>query len=199
MGRSKAKTYLQPDSNTCGPASLKTALEILGIKKPLRELVKLCRTTRNGTSPAKLIRAANSLRISVLAVEWTTLTHLQNALKSSPSKPRAVIVDYLYDLKADFSPHEESGHYTAVAKYSASNRRLTVFDSASGAKKSYDWKDFLDRWYDFEYKRRKTKIGRIKTFKLGKSWNNRLMLVLARDPKYLPNFKISTAKLFLPS
>ena len=198
MGRSKAKTYLQPDDNTCGPASLKTALEILGIKKSLKELIRLCRTSRNGTTPARLINAANKLGVSVLAVEWTTLTHLQNALKHQASKPRAVIVDYLYDLKTDFSPHEESGHYTAVAKYSASQRRLPVFDSASGSKKSYDWQDFLDRWYDFEFKRRKTKIGRTKTFKLVKSWNNRLMLVLARDPKFLPKFKISTAKLFLP-
>lgn len=189
MGRSKAKTYLQPDDNTCGPASLKTALEILGIKKPLGELIRLCRTTRNGTSPIKLIRAANRLGVSVLAVQQSTLTHLQNTLKHKPLKPRAVIVDYLYDLKADFSPHEESGHYAAVASYSASNRRIVLFDSATGTKKSYDWKDFLDRWCDFEFKRRKSKLI--------KSWNNRLMLVLAKDPKHLPKFKISTAKLFL--
>jgi len=189
MGRSKAKTYLQPDNRTCGPASLKTALEILGTRKSLGELVKLCKTNRNGTTPARLIKAANRLGISVLAVEWTTLTHLQSALKHPPTKPRAVIVDYLYDLKADFSPHEESGHYAAVASYSASDRRIILFDSSTGRKKSYDWKDFLDRWYDFESKKRQTKFV--------KSWNNRLMLVLARNPKFLPKFKISTAKLFL--
>ncbi|MEK7064679.1 MAG: cysteine peptidase family C39 domain-containing protein [Patescibacteria group bacterium] len=188
MGRSKAKTYLQPDDRTCGPASLKTALEILGIRKSLGELIRLCKTNRNGTSPARLIRAANRLGISVLAVEWTTLTHLQNALKHKPLKPRAVIVDYLYDLKADFSPHEESGHYATVASYSASNRRIILFDSSSGGKKSYDWKDFLDRWYDFESKKRQAKFV--------KSWNNHLMLVLARNVNYLPKFKISTAKLF---
>ena len=189
MGRSKAKTYLQPDDNTCGPASLKTALEILGIRKSLGELIKLCRTTRNGTSPAKLIRAANRLGISVLAVEKTTLTHLQNALKYKSLKPRAVIVDYLYDLKADLSPHEESGHYAAVASYSASNRRIILFDSSTGTKKSYDWKDFMNRWCDFEFKKHGDKLI--------KSWNNRLMFVLAKDPKHLPKFKISTAKLFL--
>ncbi len=189
MGRSKAKTHLQPDDRTCGPTSLKTALEILGMRKSLGDLIKLCKTNRNGTSPAKLIRAANSLGVSVLAVEWTTLTHLQNALKHQSLKPRAVIVDYLYDLKADFSPHEESGHYAAVASYSASNRRIVLFDSSTGTKKSYDWKDFLCRWCDFEFKRR--------SGKLIKSWNNRLMFVLAKDPKHLPQFKISTAKLFL--
>lgn len=197
MGRNKAKTYLQPDDNTCGPASFKTALEIIGVRKPLRELIRLCRPTRNGTSLTHLIRAANKLGVSVLAMEWATLTHLQNALKHPPRKPRAVIVDYLCDLKADFSPHEESGHFTTVASYSASNRRIIVFDPDSGGKKSYDWKNFLDRWYDYEYKRRKIKLGRTKTFKLVKSWQNRLMLVLARDPKHLPNFRTSTAKLFL--
>lgn len=190
MGRSKAKSHLQPDDRSCGPASLKTALEILGVRKSLGDLIKLCKTNRNGTSPAKLIRAANHLGISVMAVEETTLTHLQNTLKYKSLKPRAVIVDYLYDLKADFSPHEESGHYAAVASYSASNRRIILFDSSTGTKKSYDWKDFMNRWCDFEFKKHGNKLIR--------SWNNRLMFVLARDPKHLPKFKISTAKLFLP-
>ena len=188
MGRTKAKTYSQPDDHTCGPASLKTALEILGKQHySLTTLIKLCKTTKNGTSVNYLIPAANQLGLSVLAVQWSTLRHLQSALKHNSGSPRAVIVDYLYDLKPNQTPVEDSGHYAAVASFSARNSRLILFDSASGGKKSYSWKKFLNRWFDYDYRR--TWYLRKKGYRLSKKWHNRLMLVLARQTKHLPRFR----------
>lgn len=186
MGRTKAKTYSQPDDSTCGPASLKTALEILGQPRlSLTALTKLCKTSKNGTSVSNLINAANQLGLTVLAVQWATLRHLQASLKHNPNAPRAVIVDYLYDLTPENQPVEESGHYAAVASFSARNSRLILFDSASGGKKSYSWKEFLDRWYDYDYRRIKTSK---KSYRRSKKWHNRLMLVLVKNPKFLPKF-----------
>lgn len=200
MGRSKAKVTIQPDDFTCGPASLKVALEILGIRKSLPTLTTLCATNpRYGTSVNNLIKGINRLGLPVLAVEWANLRHLQSALKYTPQKPRAVIVDYLYDLKANAEPHEESGHYSTVASYSARDSRIILFDPSNhGRKKSFKWTEFLDRWYDFDFKRRKIKKRGTK-FKLVKSWSNRLLLVISKDPSHLPKFTAKTSRLFLPA
>ncbi len=195
MGRSQITPILQPDDTTCGPSALKLALEILGKRKSLTALIELCKTNRNGTSTKNLIEAINALGFAVLAVEYATLTHLQSALKYPPNEPRAILVSYLYDLDERQEPHPDSGHWAVVSTYSARNSRIVLLDSASGKKKSYAWKEFRDRWMDFDLKRKKIKKGR-KEFKLVRRWQEQLLLVIAKDQENLPKFKITTAKLF---
>lgn len=198
MGRSHITPILQPDDTTCGPSALKLALEILGKRKSLSALIELCNTNRNGTSTKHLIGAINALGFPVLAVEYATLTHLQSALKYPPNEPRAILVSYLYDLDERQEPHPDSGHWAVVSSYSAREGRITMLDSASGKKKSYPWKEFRDRWMDFDLKRKKIKKGR-KAFKLVRRWQEQLLLILAKDEKSLPKFTIQTAKYFLPA
>lgn len=195
MGRSHITPIKQPDDTTCGPAALKLALEILGKHKSLSTLIELCKTNRNGTSTKNLIGAVNKLGCSVLAVEYATLTHLQSALKYPSNQPRAILVSYLYDLDEKANPHPDSGHWAAVSSYSARDSRIVLLDSASGKKKSYAWKEFRGRWMDFDLKRKRVKKGR-KEFKLVRRWQEQLMMVIAKDEKNLPKFKIQTAKLF---
>lgn len=195
MGRKKTKPITQIDEVSCGPASLKIALKILGVNLGYEYLYSLCKTNKNGTSVARMIQAANKLGLSVMTMEWATLTHLQSALKSKPGKPRIVIVDYLY---SDTEPPEETGHYAVVAGYSARNSRIIIFDSISGTKKSYLWTDFLDTWYDYDYKRVKAEHS-IRRYQLYKKWHNRLMFVMSFNPKYLPKFRNSLTQLFTPS
>ena len=198
MGRSHITPIQQPDDTTCGPAALKLALTILGKRRSLASLITLCKTTRNGTSTKSMIAAVNKLGLPALVVEYATLHHLQSALKYTPNAPRAVLVSYLYDLDEKDVPHPESGHWAVVSSYSARNSRIVLLDSASGKKKSYPWKEFRDRWMDYDLKRRKIKKGK-KEFKLVRRWQEQLMMVVARDKDFLPKFKISTAKLFEPS
>lgn len=195
MGRSHAIPIQQPDDTTCGPAALKLALTILGKRRSLSSLIALCKTTRNGTSTKNMITAVNKLGLPALVVEYATLHHLQSVLKYSPNEPRAVLVSYLYDLDEKDEPHPESGHWAVVSSYSARNSRIVLLDSASGKKKSYPWKEFRDRWMDYDLKRRKIKKGK-KEFKLVRRWQEQLMMVVAKDQENLPKFKISTAKLF---
>ena len=197
MGRSHITPILQPDDTTCGPSALKLALQILGKRKSLSTLIELCHTNRNGTSTKNLIGAINALGFPVLAVEFATLTHLQSALKYPPNVPRAILVSYLYDLDEREEPHPDSGHWAVVSTYSARNSRIVLLDSASGQKKSYAWKEFRDRWMDFDLKRKKIKKGR-KEFKLVRHWQEQLLLVIAKDVEGLPKFKIQSAKHFLP-
>ena len=195
MGRSKAQPIRQPDDTTCGPSALKIALSILGLRKALSTLIDLCKTNSNGTSTKNLIHAINSLGFSVLAVEYSTLSHLQSALKYTPSNHRAVMVSYLYDLDEREQPHPDSGHWATVSSYLPSKNKIVLLDSASGKRKSYNWQDFRERWYDFDLKRKKiTKTG--KKFKLIRHWQPQLMLVIARDVKHLPKFSTPTSKLF---
>lgn len=196
MGRSHVAPIQQPTDNTCGPAALKLALEVLGKHKSLESLIELCKTGRNGTSTPNLIKAINKLGFSVLVVEYATLRHLQSALRYKLNQPRAVMVTYLYDLDTKDRPHPESGHWATVSAYLSSKSRIVLLDSSSGQKKSYDWTDFRSRWMDFDLKRRN--LREMGTFKLVRSWQQQLMLIIAKDDESLPKFKISTTKLFSP-
>jgi ABC-type bacteriocin/lantibiotic exporter with double-glycine peptidase domain len=192
MSRSKTKPYPQKHESDCGPASLKTAFAILGRRISYDTLNAACGVTKNGTPVKKLIKVANQFGAHVLTVEWATLRHIQSALKSAPQKPRVIIVDYLY---SDQTPVEETGHYAVVSAYSARNGRIQLLDSYSETKKTYSWKEFLDQWYDYDYKRIKiSKRG--SKFRLSRKWHNRLMLVLSLDKKYLPKFSTPLTKFY---
>lgn len=197
MGRSHIKPIQQPDDTTCGPAALKHALAMFGRRKSLDSLMQLCSTNRNGTSTKSMIHAANKLGYAVLVVEYATLHHLQSALKYQPNQVRAVLVSYLYDLDDKDRPHPESGHWAAVSSYRPSQSRIVLLDSASAKKKSYEWSDFRSRWMDFDLKRRRVS-AHSKHFKLVRRWQQQLMVVMARRPEDLPDFKIPTSRVFTP-
>lgn len=198
MGRKNVYAIQQPDDVTCGPASLKLAMKVLGKRKSLTTLIDLCKTTRNGTSTKNMIRAINRLGLPVLAVEYASLHHLQSALRYPQNRIRAVLVSYLYDLDEKENPHPESGHWAVVSSYMASKSRIVLLDSASARKKSYRWDEFRARWFDYDLKRKKIKKNGHK-FRLIKKWQQQLMMVIAREPAHLPKFRIDTAKLFLPN
>lgn len=197
MGRSHIKPIRQPDDTTCGPASLKHALNVIGMRKSIKTLIALCKTGREGTSTKHMIEAVNKLGLSCLVMEYATLTHLQSALKTRPAEQRAVLVSYLYDLDEKFEPHPESGHWAVVASYLPSKSRIVLLDSASGKRKSYGWSDFRNRWWDYDYKRRKVS-KRSRKFTLIHKWQPQLMMVIAREPESLPYFRIATARVFIP-
>lgn len=197
MGRSHVKAFKQPDDTTCGPSALKIALKVLGMRVSLQRLVTLCKTNRNGTSTAHMIQAVNKLGLSCLVMEYSTLHHLQSALKYQVNEVRATLVSYLYDLDEKDEPHPESGHWATVASYLSSKSRIVLLDSSTGKRKSYDWSDFRARWYDYDFKRRKVKRGGRK-FHLIHKWQPQLMLVVAKDPESLPYFRTATARVFIP-
>lgn len=195
MGRTHILPIRQPDDTTCGPAALKLALAVIGIRKSLASLIELSKTNRNGTSTKHMVEALNKLGLPVLVVEYATLHHLQGALKYPPNQPRAILVSYLYDLDKRDRPHPESGHWAVVSSYSASRSRIVLLDSATNKKKSYHWQRFRERWMDYDLKRKKLH-ARGKKFRLVRLWQQQLMMVIAKDENNLPKYKISTAKLF---
>lgn len=198
MWVSRVKPIRQPNDYTCGPAALKHALAILGITRSLSYLAKICQTNgHNGTSTKHMIRAVNKLGLSVLVHEGTTLAHVRGALRFKPSKPRAVMVSYLYYKDADGVAHPESGHWATVASYKPSVARIVLLDSYAGTRTSYRWQEFRTRWIDFDLKRRAVSNGET-SFRLIRHWQRQLMLVIAPKRQFLPLYKNPKAKLYVP-
>ena len=195
MGRTKVNTILQPDEQSCGPVSLKHALQILGKRKSISSLTKLCKTSRNGTATKNMIKAINTLGYSVLVVERATLHHLVSSLRYHSNKPRAVIVDYLYSLEnTEDELWWESGHWAAVSAFHPSQSKIVVFDSHSGTKKSYEWQNFRRRWLDYDVMKKKAS-PRSKKFRSFRRWRKQLLLVVSSDPKHLPKFRYGSTSL----
>jgi ABC-type bacteriocin/lantibiotic exporter with double-glycine peptidase domain len=197
MGRSKASPIQQPDDFTCGPAAQKIALQILGMRKSLGTLIRLCKTSRNGTSTKNMVKAYNQLGLPVLVVENASLHHLQSALKYTANRIRAVMVNYLSEDDDNGNPCRDSGHWAVVSSYSASRSRIVLLDSAIGQKRSFAWHEFRGRWMDFDLKRRKIKKNGSR-YKLVRRWQSQPLVIVAREPQHLPKFGISTAKIYLP-
>ncbi|MFH0749561.1 MAG: hypothetical protein V1917_01430, partial [Candidatus Gottesmanbacteria bacterium] len=85
--------------------------------------------------------------------------------------------------------------WATVSSYLPSKNRIVLLDSSTAKRKSYNWQDFRERWFDFDLKRKKlTKTG--KRFKLIRHWQPQLMLIIARDVKHLPKFETPTSKMF---
>lgn len=190
MRRTNIKVITQPDDVSCGPASLKHALEILGVKKSVSSLKHVCKTTRNGTSTKKMIAAVQKLGYAVLAVNNANLRHIVSALYSDSSKPRAAIVDYLYGADDDVN-EIESGHWATVSSYSPKRKRIVVMDSYTGRRKSYAWKVFRPMWRDFDSIRKPT-IRLSKKYVITRKWQNRLLLIIAKDQDHLPAFRLNS-------
>lgn len=194
MGRSSVKVITQKDDVSCGPASLKHAMEIFGFRKSVTYLQSLCNTTKNGTSTANMIRAIRRLGYAVLTVEYATLTHLTSALKHTPRKPRALIVSYLYDTNQQQTAID-SGHWATVSSYNASVGKIVLFDSYTGTKKSYVWKFFRTLWKDYDRVRKPIRSIK-KQIKIVRKWQHKLLLVVAKDVRDLPKFHSQYTKIY---
>lgn len=180
MSRSKIKPIKQPDEASCGPASLKIALKMLGKYVSYPKLVSLCKTDHSGTSTRDFIRAVKKLGLSVRLVERATLRHITKILTKNNTL-RVGIVSYMYAMKNYHQPNVNSGHFAVVASFSHSRNRIVLFDSYTGKRKSYTWPDFKRRWIDFEMKRRSVH-SRSKNFMYIKKWQSRPLFVIAKSP-----------------
>lgn len=195
MGRTIVKPVQQPDEYSCGPASLKHALHIFGIRKSIDYLRTICHTTTNGTSTPGLVRGALACNLTALVIDHATLKHIRRALRYSPIHIRATLVCYLYDDDDNNNLEDESGHWATVSSYSASQSKIILFDSYTGKRKSYLWQDFRDRWTAYDLKRKWIGKKR-KTYKVIKKWQPQQIVILAKTPANLPKFTIKTQKIF---
>jgi ABC-type bacteriocin/lantibiotic exporter with double-glycine peptidase domain len=194
MSRSKTKPVKQPNGVTCGPASLKTALKIFDKKISLSKLINLCKTSRQGTSTDKLLSTIKKLGLSALFIKGATLKHINKTLYTSKPKVLVSLVNYLYDDDKNGNPDPESGHWAAVASFSQLKRKIVLFDSYTGKRKSYNWPEFRLRWYDYKLKKRTTDKQSGK-YKFIHKWDNQPLIIVGLHPSHLPKFAYNSQKI----
>lgn len=197
MTRSRMNPIRQPDENSCGPASLKLALAMLGKRVSVRNMMHLCNTNKNGTTTNNMIRAIKKLGISALVLEKTTLRHLLSSLRNDSMQKRAVLVSYLYSTDKNNRPNPDSGHWAVVSSYKPATGRIVLLDSYTGRKTSYNWLEFRRRWIDQTLKRRRISLYRSK-YRMIQKQERQLMIVMATYPTHLPKFSSSSARWIYP-
>lgn len=190
MTRSRISPIKQPDEHSCGPAALKMALTMLGIRASVSKLVELCQTNKNGTTTTKMMTAIRKLGLSALTMEKTTLRHLLSSLRTSPTEKRAILVSYLYGMGENNEPNPDSGHWAVVSSFKPATGRIVLLDSYTGGKTSYNWLEFRRRWIDENFKRRRISSTRRK-YRLIRKKENQLMIVLATNGESLPKFQLA--------
>lgn len=191
MTRSTITPIQQPDEHSCGPASLKLALSLLGKRVSITAMMALCQTNKNGTTTKKMIRAIKKLKLHALVLEKTTLKHLLRSLKNDATQKRAVIVSYLYATDTNNRPQPDSGHWAVVSSFKPASGRIVLLDSFSGRKISYPWAEFRRRWIDQNLKRRWVSSRR---FRMIQKKEKQLMIVVASDREHLPQFASQSAQ-----
>lgn len=123
----------------CGPSALGNALDALGIRRSHDELVTLCGTTADGTTPLQLKRAITALRDScgLMGPGEMKDTHADVALLRlgavlSDGRPAVLLVDSWEHWVAVVG---RLGHRYVVAD--SADLRQTIHSTPA---------DFADRW-----------------------------------------------------
>ncbi|MBI5064796.1 C39 family peptidase [Candidatus Woesearchaeota archaeon] len=130
----KLKPHIQELKDSCGPACLKIILDYYGIKKSEKSLIKLCKTTKEGTSIENLVKAAKKFSLSVFIKKNASIEDL----KKHFHQKIPVIVDWFL---------EDDGHYAIVAKID--KRNIYLQDPSMGKIRKISLKKFNRIWFDF--------------------------------------------------
>lgn len=132
----KVKPHFQEKNDTCGPACLKIILDFYGIKKSEKSLVKLCKTTKEGTKANDLIKAAKKFKLSGFIKDNSRIEDLKENLHQKIP----VIVDWFL---------EDDGHYSIVAKMD--KKHIFLQDPSIGKIRKIKLSKFNRIWFDFIY------------------------------------------------
>lgn len=198
MGRSHVQPVKQPDEVSCGPATLQTILRIFDIHAPMPLLYELCRTNSQGTNTRNMIRAIRMLGFWVQYRKNGRLTDMKKALAKRRDNTCAVCVPYLYGGPHS-NPKEDSGHWATVASLGRESKTITLFDSYEGKRKTYSWRNFRSRWWDYSMKKRPTHTNKTQSRrKFSKQWKQGIMITVALRETSLPTSAGLKVKIFPP-
>lgn len=131
-----AYTYKQKNGWTCGPAVARIILHSSGTKKSVKEIIKELRTTRQGTSNARLIRLFKKHGLRFRIKENASISDIKKCLPNN-----RIIVAY-------WIPTHKESHYSIVKKINS--KRIYFHDTWFGANHSYTIDYFLKNWWDNE-------------------------------------------------
>lgn len=133
----RLRFYAQEQPHTCAVACLRIIAEYYGVSRTEAELLPLCGTTFDGTTPAGLAHAAQQLGLSA-TIAYDNLTVVQAAL----DRQQPVIV--FLGLSAPPPSLEVAIH--AVVVTAMDNENITFIDPADGLEHTYAHASFLADW-----------------------------------------------------
>jgi ABC-type bacteriocin/lantibiotic exporter with double-glycine peptidase domain len=136
---------LQPNAYTCGPAALRHALLCHGVRKSIRALAALCKTTKqHGTSPRELEEGTKDLGFKLLWSTW------HSAADTSTELLRCLCAHEPVLLCVDRDAEGPWAHWIVVV--GATARRVTIADSSrpGPAVRHISWKTLMRRLAVFE-------------------------------------------------
>lgn len=137
---------LQVNRYTCGPAALRHALLCYGVRRDIRTLARMCRTTRDeGTSPQEIERVAKELGFTLAWSTW------HSAAGASAEILRCIGAHEPILLCVDKEPEFGAwAHWIAVV--AANARGVTIVDSSrpGPAVRRISWKLLMRRLAVFE-------------------------------------------------
>lgn len=132
--------YAQETSWTCGPASMKMALEKLGIRKEEKELARVMKTTKkHGTDHKYFATAAKKFKLAFRVKTNSSLKNVKELLDDG----WLVIINY-------FDEREKEGHYAVAVR--VEKNKLFINDpwNKKGKNVCFSGKKFESIWYDEE-------------------------------------------------
>ncbi len=129
--------YQQEQPHTCAVACLRMAAKSLGVARTEAELLPLCGTTLDGTTPDGIARAARQLGLSA------TITYDEPAiLQESLSRQQPVIV--FLGIPSPQTPSNLDIH--AVVVTGLNRQRVTFIDPFDGAEHKQPRGGFFAHW-----------------------------------------------------
>src|SRR3989344_9024424 len=126
--------FQQGYDGSCGPASLKIALESLGRKKTEKELRKLCRVGKGGIELEDLLKVAKKFKLKGFIKKNSDIKEIRNYLR----KKYEIIVGWF---------HESDGHYSVVSHIDKEN--IYLQDPELGHLRAMRIELFKRIWFDF--------------------------------------------------
>ncbi|MDE1852837.1 MAG: C39 family peptidase [Thaumarchaeota archaeon] len=125
--------HKQRKANTCGPASLRIALKLLGFEKDEAWLVKQMTVTKLGTKPSGFKRVLRKLRLSYSEAHNATIDDIRRFI----SRGFPVVVAWTF---------EGDGHYSLVT--GATCEGISIFEPYSGRLIEIGYRRFAKLWRD---------------------------------------------------
>jgi predicted double-glycine peptidase len=135
-------SFQQGYNGSCGPASLKIALQHFEINKTEKELIKLTKCREKGVELEDLLKIAKKFGLKGFVKEKSSITEIRKYLR----KKYAIIVGWF---------HGDDGHYSVVSKIDREN--IYLQDPELGHQRAMRIDQFRRIWFDFPGEYIKTK------------------------------------------
>lgn len=151
----------QPTYTSCGPASLANAFSYYDVKTDIYDLIKICKTNNNGTTPQNLVNAVPQINKDYILFEedFTNFERIVEILNNNNP-----IIAQIQTTK-NLGYMGSYGHYICITGYNKSSRQVKIADPSRTIK----WIPFI---YLIEAIKKRLKISTVKSIKILKKKKN---------------------------